>query len=195
MARSLFGSLFNIASQASKAAARERLQAQKQIERQRQIELREEHKHLAKMQGFVTVEFPRKKQILDESVRLIETTNNITVAKGRYETVMTHYKWMVEQKSKGMPVSFSEEACGFESSMKRAFNENIERLVGYNYNKDIAAIIKTKNLESRQKKIAKLRDAISQALSSLKVDENKPSIAANIKGYRSNLNDEIKELK
>lgn len=194
MAKSLFGNILNAASQAVKAAERERIQAQKRSEKQRQLELRAELKHQAAVQGFVLV-FPRRKQIIDESIAIIETSNNIKSIKSRFDTVMTHYKWMIEQKSKGMPLSFHEEPCGFENSMKRAFNENILRIVEFTYNKEMGSILKTKNTESRQKKTTKLRELISSAIANLKNHENKTSIVDSIREYRTNLNETLKELK
>lgn len=199
MAKSLFGSFVSAAAkaadkaikQAAKERERERLQYLKQAERQRETELKQKLKHQAKIQGFISV-FPRHKQIIDESINLIRTTNNLSVAKGRYETVMTHYEWMQVQKSIGMPLSFDEEPCGFESSLKRAFNENLLRIVEFTYDKEINSILKTKNKESRQKKVTKLRAVISLGISSLKTHENKPMIANSIKQYRENLNNHLK---
>lgn len=74
------------------------------------------------------IEFPRRKQILEESVRFIQETNNIETLISRYDTALEHYFWIMQQKEKGLPIYFDTDSEGFENALNRIRNYHIVRI-------------------------------------------------------------------
>ncbi|MDD4820283.1 MAG: hypothetical protein PHD21_05565 [Flavobacteriales bacterium] len=126
----------------------------------------------AQKQSFL-LQFPRRKQILEESMALIQNSNNINVLVGRYNDVVENYNWIIERKNEGMPVIFNEESCGFISSLNRAMNFHIIRVAKYMYDKKKQEIGSLKTKKAKENRCVELFELIEKCKKSLKNNENK----------------------
>lgn len=78
----------------------------------------------AELQGFLAMQ-ERRKQIIQDSMRIIETTKNVKVLIGRVDTIVEHYNWFIYQRDeKDMPVTI-ECSPDFTNKLYTLQNERI----------------------------------------------------------------------
>lgn len=117
--------------------------------------------------AILQIEFPRHKQILEESVQLIQETNNIDTLVFRYELSLEHYHWIMEQKAKGLPIYFDTEEEGFESALNRISNYHIIRIameVFINYKTKMYGLKTAKGRENNTVKMFEFIEKCNQLL-------------------------------
>lgn len=134
-------------------------------------------------------EFPRRKQMLEESVRLIQETSNIETLVSRYEVALEHYHWIMEQKSKGLPLFFESEDEGFESALNRINNYHIVRIameVFINYKKKMYGL---KTVKAKDSNTAKMFEHINKSIELLKDHSNRDDSLKKLNRLHNNIED------
>lgn len=126
-----------------------------------------------KISATVEHEFNRRKQILEESIKLIQTTNSIETLSLRYLEAIEHSSWIKEQISLGANLYFKEEPDGFNESLNRISNFHIHRLVQYNYKKQMSRINELKSQNAIIENKRKLIELLEKCKSCMKYHENK----------------------
>lgn len=137
----------------------------------------------------LTIEFPRRKQILEESIMLIQKTSNIDTLISRYNIALEHASWIIEQKDKGLPIYFDTEEDGFESSLNRIRNYHIVRIAMekfVNYKKKMYGLKLGKAKESNT---AQMFEFIEKCNKSLKEHSNKYESQNKLSKLRYNTED------
>jgi len=119
------------------------------------------------------VEYPSHERILNDSIKLIETTNNIDVLISRHKDVINEWTWMEEQYQKGMPIRLQQEPCGFSVAANRVANFHIVRIANYQFNKFKTEISMLKSYKAIEKRFINMFELIEKCESSLKHHENK----------------------
>lgn len=117
-------------------------------------------------------EFPSHKRILDDSVKLIQTTNNIETLLRRYDDALFHYNWINEQKKNGLPVKFE---CKdyFPKELNRMTNFHIVRIATNLTNNYKEQLLKLKTDKARENITIQTFKTIEICLSSLKLHTHK----------------------
>jgi hypothetical protein len=144
-------------------------------------------KRLAQLQS-LEVEFPRHKQILDESAELIETTNNINTLLSRYIDVLNELEWMHSQKDNGMPITLGESLVDSKIKLNRATNVSIVRITEYHFNKLRGELELLKSHKAAQNRIDKMNELIGKCRSELKEHENMSESVAKLNSIELKLN-------
>jgi hypothetical protein len=138
------------------------------------------------VQSFKT-EYSSHERIFKDSMKLIETTNNIDTLLGRHNDASEEWSWMEMQKAKGMPVIIKQEPCGFYSTLNRITNFNIIRIAKFNYNKLQSDIINLKSKKAVENRIVKLIELLDKCTCSLKFHDNLERSKAELLSIRSKL--------
>lgn len=115
----------------------------------------------------LTPTFESHKRMLNDSVKIIENTNNLKTLLSRYEDALDSYRWIIDAINSGYQAKFSAEKEGFERSLKREVNNSIVRISNMMYRNDIPKIMNLKNNLSKEKRIDKLIDKQNECLNSL----------------------------
>ena len=128
----------------------------------------------------LTPTFESYVRILNDSVNLIERTNNLKTLLGRFDDAMECYKWITSAINSGYPAKFSSEDEGFERSLKREINLSIVRIAKNLYNMGAFKIRGLKTPSSKMKRIDKLIVELNLCLQSLKPHFNKSKAESEI---------------
>lgn len=139
--------------------------------------------------AILQIEFPRRKQILEESVKLIQETNNIDTLLSRYDIALEHFHWIMEQKAKGLPIWFNTEEEGFESALNRIRNYHIVRIAMekfINYKKKMYGL---KTAKAKENNTAQMFEYLEKCKQSLVSHANKGESEAKLNKLHNNTED------
>lgn len=139
--------------------------------------------------AILQIEFPRRKQILEESVKLIQETGNIDTLLTRYDIALEHYHWIMEQKAKGLPIWFDTEDEGFESALNRIRNYHIVRIAMekfINYKKKMYGL---KTAKAKENNTAQMFEYLEKCKQSLVSHANKGESEAKLNKLHNNTED------
>ncbi|MDR3117855.1 MAG: hypothetical protein LBU44_00260 [Mediterranea sp.] len=164
----LFGSLIYSAAKAADKAIK---QAAKEREWRAKAAAKECERKAKAIQAF-TIEYSSHERILNDSMKLIETTNDIDTLLGRYKDASEEWSWMEMQKAKGMPIIINQESCGFYSTLNRVTNFHIIRIANFNYAKLQNDVVKLKSKMAVENRVTKLLVLLDKCISSLKYHDN-----------------------
>lgn len=76
-------------------------------------------------------EYPRRRQIFDESIKLIQKTNNPDVLHRRYSDIEDFINWIFDMKQKGLPITIQESESEMRVKLPRFFNYHCVRIAHY----------------------------------------------------------------
>ncbi len=76
-------------------------------------------------------EYPRRRQIFDESIILIQKTNNPDVLHRRYSEVEGFINWAFDMKRKGLPITIQESESEMRMKLPLFFNYHCVRIAHY----------------------------------------------------------------
>lgn len=143
----------------------------------------------SRSKAILQIEFPRRKQILEESVKLIQETNNIDTLLSRYDIALEHYHWIMEQKAKGLPIWFDTEEEGFESALNRIRNYHMVRIAMekfINYKKKMYGL---KTAKAKENNTAQMFEYLEKCKKSLISHTNKDESEAKLNKLHNNTED------
>lgn len=121
-------------------------------------------------------EFPRHEQVLRESAKIIETTNNLETLLGRYKDAMNEWEWIEQRINEGIPIHVSVNDKDFPSMLKRGTNENILRVAETYYTETISHCNQLKTEKGKQNKLTTVFDFVERCKYELKENENRRTI-------------------
>lgn len=99
-----------------------------------------------KKESIAKYEFPSHKRILEDSVKLIQTTKKLDTLLTRYQLALEHYNWIKSQISAGVPIYFKSNGY-FPDELKEHANRNINRIA-----QDAYTAYRTKSLTLKTEK-------------------------------------------
>ncbi|MBR8720223.1 hypothetical protein IX307_001353 [Bacteroides pyogenes] len=105
-----------------------------------------------KKEAIARVEFPSHKRILEDSVKMIQTTRKLETLLTRYNLAMEHYNWIQRQIADGAPIYFKSHGH-FPEELREHANYHIERLAreAYTAYREKSASLKTEKAKETQK--------------------------------------------
>ncbi|MGI6572912.1 MAG: hypothetical protein ACOX19_05775 [Fermentimonas sp.] len=128
----------------------------------------------------LTPTFESHRRILEDSVNIVRKTNNLKTLLSRYEDILDSYNWITLAIDAGYPAKFEAEAEGFESSVNRWTNTNIERIANYRYDVEMRKIHDLKTKISKRNRTEKLIKELNEMIDSLKPHSNRQEVKSNI---------------
>lgn len=143
----------------------------------------------AQTKSILQIEFPRRKQILEESIRFIQETDNIEILLSRYNIALEHYYWIVEQKAKGLSIYFDTEEEGFENALNRIRNYHTVRIAMekfINYKKKMYGL---KTAKAKQNNTVQMFEFLEKCKQSLKDHLNKNESESKLNKLYNNTED------
>lgn len=81
--------------------------------------------------AILKVEYPRRRQIFDESVSIIQKTNNPDVLFRRMDAVRDFVIWAFEQEAKGLPIKLDKNKEEMQEETNRFCNFHCVRVAHY----------------------------------------------------------------
>lgn len=81
--------------------------------------------------AILKIEYPRRRQIYDESVAIVQKTNNPDVLFRRMNTVRDFVKWAFEQQAKGLPIKLDKNKEEMQEEINRFCNFHCVRVAHY----------------------------------------------------------------
>lgn len=91
----------------------------------------EQERKLAEMQ----IEYPRRRQIFDDSIALIQRTNNPDVLYRRYDEICNFIKWTWDKKKNGYPLRIDDSEEEMNERTSIFFNYHAARIAHYIFDK------------------------------------------------------------
>lgn len=85
-----------------------------------------------KKEAIAKYEFPSHKRILNDSVKLIQSTKKLETLRTRYQLALNEYNWIQSQISNGVPLFFKSNGY-FPEELKELANRNINRIAKETY--------------------------------------------------------------
>ena len=76
-------------------------------------------------------EYPRRRQIFDESIMIIQKTNNPDVLYRRYSEVEDFINWAFDMEQKGLPITIQESESEMRMKLPLFFNYHCVRIAHY----------------------------------------------------------------
>lgn len=143
----------------------------------------------ARSKAILQIEFPRRKQILEESIKLIQETSNIDTLLSRYDIALEHYHWIMEQKAKGLPIWFDTEEEGFENALNRIRNYHIVRISMEKFIKYKKKMYGLKTAKARENNTAQMFEYLEKCKQSLVSHANKGESEAKLNKLHNNTED------
>jgi hypothetical protein len=135
------------------------------------------------------VEYTSRARILNDSIKLIETTNNIDVLLSRYIDATREYGWMAEQYRKGMPIKLQPEPHNFLPSINKVTNINIVRIANYQFGEFKIEISTLKSKKAIDDRFVKMFELIQKCTSSLKHHQNQFEVKDELNEIHSKIED------
>lgn len=77
------------------------------------------------------IEYPRQRQIFDESLAIMQRTNNPDVLIRRYSELINFVEWFFEQKEKGLPLKADKTKEQMNADIPAFFNYHAARIAHY----------------------------------------------------------------
>lgn len=126
---------------------------------------------LLKIENIVKYEYPRREQIYQESLNIIQNTNNIDTFLGRITDINNYIDWLSKNfdtpfLSKYINLSIDGEKVEpeiFWEEMNCMLNDNLVRIVSYNYSSTQNEILILKQKRSKENRIVQLYELIEKA--------------------------------
>ena len=126
---------------------------------------------LLKIENLAKYEYPQREQIYQESLNIIQNTNNLETFLGRIIDINNYIDWLSKNfdtpfLSKYINLSINGEKVEpeiFWEEMNCMLNDNLVRIISYNYSsvKDEIAVLKQK--KAKENRIIKLYELIEKA--------------------------------
>ena len=153
----------------------------------KKAEHRNGYEQEASIAGFM-VEAPNRLRIFNDSIRLIETTNNATTFIGRVSDIEEFLDWATEQVKNGMPLQMDGNILSVRKQIYELINSNALRV-------SLAEFSKWNEKERKPGKrfdnaTIKAFEAVDGLLSCLKTGDNQSNVHSEMKNVR-NLIEEI----
>lgn len=101
-----------------------------------------------KKEAIAKYEFPSHKRILNDSVKLIQSTKKLETLLYRYQLALNEYNWIQSQISNGVPLFFKSKEY-FPEELRELANRNINRIAKETYS---AYKIKSTTLKTEKSK-------------------------------------------
>lgn len=87
--------------------------------------------HIAKVQGFVRIEYPNRSRIFNESHQLMLSTNNFEVLQRRANIVLDYIHWCYDQRDAGMPLKLNMDRAAAVDDFNKTYNNQAVRIAKY----------------------------------------------------------------
>lgn len=81
--------------------------------------------------AILKIEYPRRQQIFNESVAIMQRTNNPDVLIRRYSELTDYIDWFFAQKEKGLPLKADKTKEQMNSDIPAFFNFHAVRIANY----------------------------------------------------------------
>ena len=85
----------------------------------------------SQLAAILKFEYPRRRQIFDESIKLIQKTNNPDVLHRRYSDIEDFINWVFDMKQKGLPITIQESESEMRMKLPLFFNYHCVRIAHY----------------------------------------------------------------
>lgn len=79
----------------------------------------------------ILIEYQRQRQIFDESLAIMQRTNNPYVLIRRYSELINFVEWVFEQKEKGLPLKTDKTKDQINEDIPAFFNFHAARIANY----------------------------------------------------------------
>ena len=130
---------------------------------------------LLEIENIVKYEYPRREQIYQESINIIQNTNNIDTFLGRITDINNYIDWLSENfdtplLSKYINLSIDGEKVESEifwEEMNCMLNDNLLRIVSYNYSSVKDEISELKQRKAKENRVIKLYELVEKAKHSI----------------------------
>lgn len=140
------------------------------------------------------IEFPRRKQILEESIRLIKTTNNHETLNTRYETALEQYLWIQNAIDNKVPIYFKSNGY-FPMELKIAYNLNLIRIAKKHIDNTISKLSTLKTSNAKDNCAVKAFEILEHYNDLLKVAGNQGESENELRKLKIRLEDFYSDLK
>lgn len=111
-------------------------------------------------------EFPSHKRILNDSIKLIQSTKKLETLLIRYEQALHEYNWIQSQISQGVPLYFKSNGY-FPEELREAANRNINRIAQETYSAYISKSTTLKTEKSKENLKSKTKALLEECKDSL----------------------------
>lgn len=81
--------------------------------------------------AILKIEYPRRQQIFDESLAIMQKTNNPDVLIRRYDVITDFVEWFFEQKEKGLPLKADKTKEQMNDDIPAFFNFHAARIANH----------------------------------------------------------------
>ncbi len=112
-------------------------------------------------------EYEKRSRILQESVVVFNTTDDLTELENMYSKISDQMRWMVRRIEEGYPISFNEGSSS-QSDLSRVFNDKVVGIVEHQLNGYKSAVDMSKTDDEKGQCQMKIQSLVSKALHSLK---------------------------
>lgn len=140
------------------------------------------------------LEFPRRKQILEESIHLIKTTNNHETLNTRYETALEQYLWIQNTIDNKVPIYFKSNGY-FPMELKIAYNLNLIRIAKKHIDNTISKLSTLKTSNAKDNCAVKAFEILEHYNDLLKVAGNQGESENELRKLKIRLEDFYSDLK
>ena len=138
----------------------------------------------------LTIEFPRRKQILEESIQLMQETDKLDTLLFRYDVALEHANWIMEQKAKGLPIYFDvADGEDFEAALDRIRNFHIVRIAMDRFINYKIKILGAKTTKIKRNLTVRMFEFINNCRQSLKEHSSKGKYEASLDKLHNNTED------
>lgn len=111
-------------------------------------------------------EFPSHKRILDDSIKLIQSTKKLETLLTRYQQALNEYNWIQSQISNGVPLFFKSNGY-FPEELRELANRNISRIAQDAYSAYRAKSMTLKTEKSKENLKSKTKALLEECKGSL----------------------------
>jgi hypothetical protein len=137
-------------------------------------------------QAIAKVEFPRHKRILEDSISLIKSTQNLSTLINRHEIAQEEYSWIKSQMNAGVPIYFKSNGY-FPAELKEYANVNIVRIADAEYAKYAAKKGTLKTDKAKENLHDKYTNVLNDCLFALLTAKNQKECISEIAGLITKL--------
>lgn len=119
-----------------------------------------------KKEAIAKHEFPSHKRILNDSVKLIQSTKKLETLLTRYQQALNEYNWIQTQISNGVPLFFQSKGY-FPEELRELANRNINRIAQDAYSAYRSKSLTLKTEKSKENLKAKTKTLLEECKGAL----------------------------
>lgn len=119
-----------------------------------------------KKEAIAKYEFPSHKRILNDSIKLIQSTKKLETLLSRYQQALNEYNWIQIQISNGVPLFFQSKGY-FPEELKELANRNINRIAQDAYSTYRSKSLALKTEKSKENLKAKTKILLEECKGAL----------------------------